>query len=110
MVRSGTAPDARTTAPVILPGVVLLLLDRIDLPIGISKAEQMLCSSGFNIGQLVVLGLGMISAYFLLKAVIRAVNRQVRGGAYSLVAGILPLCIPTALTVLGVDTTCLLPW
>ncbi|UPM42220.1 hypothetical protein [Halocatena salina] len=110
MVRSRTPSDTQTTASVILLGVVPALIDRIDPPIGISKAEQLLCSSGFNIGSLVVLGLGMISAYFLLKAVVRAVNRQIRGGLYSLVAAVLPLCVPTFLTALGVDTTCLLPW
>ncbi len=85
-------------------------LDRITQQIGSSEAEQMLCSGGFNVAQLVVVGLVTISGYFLLKAVVRALNRQVRGGIYSLVAAVVPLFVPAFLTVIGVDTACLFPW
>lgn len=70
----------------------------------------MLCSGGFNVAQLVVVGLVTISGYFLLKAVVRALNRQVRGGIYSLVAAVVPLFVPAFLTMIGVDTACLFPW
>lgn len=102
--------DARTTStPVFLLGFVPVWIDQLSPPLGISEAEQMLCSSGFNIGQLIVVGLVMISAYFVLKAVVRALNRQVRGGLYSLIAGLVPLFIPAFLTAMGIDTACLLP-
>lgn len=98
----------KTSTPVFLAGFVPVWLDW-GRQLGLSEAEQVLCSSGFNIAQLVVVGLVMVSAYFILKAIIRALNRQIRGGLYSLIAGIVPLFIPAFLTAIGVDTACLFP-
>lgn len=108
MVRSRTQFAARKTTPVVVGFIPWV--DRIAPSLGISEAEQLLCSSGINIAQLMVSGLVIISVYFFLKAVVRAFNRQVRGGLYSLVAALLPLCVPAFLTAVGVDTACLFPW
>lgn len=110
MVQSRTPFTARETTPVVLLGFIPAWIDRIAPSLGISEAEQLLCSSEINIAQLVVGGLVLISVYFLLKAVARALNRQVRGGLYSLVAALLPLCILAFLISAGVDTGCLFPW
>lgn len=109
MVSSQMPPGTQKTAPVALISVVSAWIDGIDPPLGISETEQLLCSSGFNVGQIVVGGLILVSAYFFLKAVVRAVNREIRGGLYSLVAAVLPLFVPAFLTVTGIDTACLFP-
>ncbi|WP_330630978.1 hypothetical protein [Halocatena halophila] len=75
---------------------------------GIRHAEQVLCQSGVAIGEVVVLVIAAISAYFLLRAFYRLVNRELRGGLYSFVAGVLPLLIPAGLTIAGIETSCLL--
>lgn len=93
----------------ILLGLVPIRLDSVLTQIGVSEAEQLLCSSGVNIGQIVVLVLVAVSVYFIGKSFIRILNREIRGGLYSFIAGIVPLFIPTLLALIGVDTGCLLP-
>lgn len=77
--------------------------------LGISDAEQLLCSSGINVGQIVVVVLVAVSVYFILKSFVRILNRELRGGVYSFIAGVFPLFIPGVLVAAGVDTGCLLP-
>lgn len=117
--------------------IAALLADPVAAQVGVSEAEQVLCSDGFNVAQLLTVGLGLVSMYLILKALLRMMvgldnagatelvgsdgvrrtdaagpygRRQARGGIYSLVAALLPVFIPVFLSVIGVDVaSCLLP-
>lgn len=96
--------------------------------VGTSEAQDILCStSGINVAQIITIGLGLISAYFILKFLIRMMTgldkagstdsgaqqqgkKQAKGGIYSLVAALLPVLVPAALNVANIDVvSCLLP-
>jgi hypothetical protein len=96
--------------------------------VGTSEAQDVLCStSGINVAQIITIGLGLISAYFILKFLIRMMTgldkagstdsgaqqqgkKQAKGGIYSLVAALLPVIVPAALNVANIDVvSCLLP-
>lgn len=97
--------------------------------VGVDEAGQVLCSegNGLNIAQIITIGLGLLSAYFILKFLVRMMagldkagstesdraqsgKDQARGGIYSLVAALLPLIVPAFLQAASIDVvTCLLP-
>lgn len=105
--------------------------------IGVSDAGAVLCSGALNIAQLLTVGLGLVSMYFILKGLIRMMvgldnagatelvgsdgrrrtddagpygRRQARGGVYSVMAALLPVIVPIFLKVAGIDVvTCLFP-
>jgi hypothetical protein len=99
--------------------------------VGVGATEQILCSPGrVHIAQLIALGLGLMSMYFLLKFLWQlmtgfdkagqvrpdrdpAVNRrkkrrylelQIRDSSYSLLAALLPILVPVVLQVAGINT------
>lgn len=103
----------------------------VSAQVGVDTTEQVLCSSGgINIAQLITIGLGLMSVYFILKFLWRlmtgfdkagevrldrdpAVDRmkkqrylklQIRDSSYSLLAALLPVLIPVFLEVAGIDT------
>jgi hypothetical protein len=103
----------------------------VSAQVGVGATEQLLCGSGsINIAQVVTLGLGLMSAYFIFKFLWRlmtgldkagevrldrdpAVDRlkkqrylklQIRDSSYSLVAALLPVLVPVFLQVAGIDT------
>ncbi|WP_330631934.1 hypothetical protein [Halocatena halophila] len=97
--------------------------------VGVSEAEQVLCSgsTGFNIAQIITVGLGLISMYFILKFLVRMMTgldkagstdsgaqaqgkQEAKGGIYSLVAALLPVLVPVFLNVAGINVaSCLFP-
>jgi hypothetical protein len=105
--------------------------------VGVSATEEVLCTGAVNIAQLVTIGLGMVSMYFILKGVVRIQlgvdnagaielrgsdgvrrtdaagpygRRQARGGLYSISAALLPVLVPVFLSVAGVNVvSCLFP-
>lgn len=105
--------------------------------VGVSEAGQVLCSGTFNLAQLLTVGLGLISMYFILKGLLRMMvgldnagstelvgsdgvrrtdaapaygRRQAKGGVYSLIAALLPVLVPAFLNVAGIDVVaCLFP-
>lgn len=117
--------------------IAALLADPVAAQVGVSEAEQVLCSDGFNAAQVLTVGLGLVSMYLILKALLRMMvgldnagatelvgsdgvrrtdaagpygRRQARGGIYSLIAALLPVFVPVFLSVIGVDVaSCLLP-
>jgi hypothetical protein len=116
-----------TTASILTP----LWAAPVTAQVGVGATEQILCSPGrVNIAQLIALGLGLMSMYFLLKFLWRlmtgfdkagevrpdrnpAVNRrkkrrylelQIRDSSYSLLAALLPILIPVVLQVAGINT------
>jgi hypothetical protein len=105
-----------------------LLASRVAAQVGTSEAQNVLCStSGINVAQIVTIGLGLISAYFILKFLFRMMTgldkagstdsssqqegkSQAKGGIYSLVAALLPILVPAALNVANIDVvSCLFP-
>ncbi|MFC6962393.1 hypothetical protein [Halocatena marina] len=97
--------------------------------VGVSEAEQVLCngSTGFNIAQIITVGLGMISMYFILKFLLRMMTgldkagstdssaqqqgkQEAKGGVYSLLAALLPVLVPVFLNTAGINVaSCLFP-
>lgn len=96
--------------------------------VGTSEAQDVLCAtSGINVAQIITIGLGLVSAYFILKFLVRMMTgldkagstdsgaqqqgkKQAKGGIYSLVAALLPILVPAALNVANIDVvSCLLP-
>lgn len=94
--------------------------------VGVSEAEQILCAERVNLTQLLTVGLGLASMYYILKFLLRlmkgldkagkpAVSRgyfahQVQDSVYSLVAALIPVFIPVFLNVAGIDVVaCLFP-
>lgn len=114
-------------------GVVVIVPSQV----GMSETEQVLCSGAFNVAQLITIGLGLVSMYFIIKGVLRMMvgldnagatelvgsdgvrrtdaapaygRRQARGGVYSIVAALLPAIVPVFLNVVGINVAaCLLP-
>lgn len=112
-------------------------LPTLPLQVGVSEAEEVLCSGTFNIAQVITVGLGLISMYFILKGLIRLMTgldnagstelvgsdgirrtdaapaygrQQARGGIYSWVAALLPVLVPVFLNVAGINVAdCLFP-
>lgn len=111
--------------------LVLFGTTPVSAQVGVGATEQVLCSpGGINIAQLITIGLGFMSAYFILKFLWRlmtgldkagevrldrdpAVDRmkkrrylklQIRDSSYSLVAALLPALVPVFLEVAGIDT------
>ena len=103
----------------------------VSAQVGVDTTEQVLCSPGsINIAQLITIGLGLMSAYFILKFLWRlmtgldkagevrldrdpTVDRmkkqrylklQIRDSSYSLIAALLPVLVPVFLEVAGIDT------
>jgi hypothetical protein len=115
-----------TTASILTP----LWAAPVTAQVGVGATEQILCTGSVNIAQLIALGLGLMSMYFLLKFLWRlmtgfdkagevrpdrnpAVNRrkkrrylelQIRDSSYSLLAALLPILIPVVLQVAGINT------
>lgn len=113
--------------------VALLLMPLQASPVaaqvGVDEAQQVLCngSSGFNIAQIITVGLGLISMYFILKFLIRMMTgldkagstdsgaqaqgkQEAKGGIYSLLAALLPVLVPVFLSTAGIDVvSCLFP-
>lgn len=112
--------------------VALLLMPLQASPVaaqvGVSEAQSVLCEgSSVNIAQIITIGLGLISAYFLLKFLIRMMTgldkagstdsgaqaqgkQEAKGGIYSLVAALLPVLVPVFLNTAGIDVvSCLFP-
>ncbi|WP_248911054.1 hypothetical protein [Halocatena marina] len=114
------------------------MIDPVLTQVGVSEAEQVLCSGGFNISQLTVVGFGLLSMYLILKGLIRMIvgldivgkpeivgsdgirrtdavdpygRQKAKGGVYSIVAAIFPIFfVPVFLNVIGIDVAgCLLP-
>ncbi len=101
----------------------------VSAQIGVSEAEQVLCdgSAGVNIAQIITVGLGLISMYFILKFLFRMMTgldkagstdsgaqaqgkQEAKGGIYSLVAALLPVLVPVFLNTAGIDVaSCLFP-
>ena len=105
--------------------------------VGTSAAEQVLCGEGINTAQWITIGLGLISAFFIFKFLLRVMlgldiihrtehigadgirrtdatpkqgKKKARGGFYSLAAALLPVFVPPLLAVAGIDAvSCLLP-
>jgi hypothetical protein len=105
--------------------------------VGVSETEQVLCSGALNVAQIVTIGLGLVSGYFILKGMLRMQigldiihrlehigadgrrrtdktpkqgKKKARGGIYSWAAALLPVFVPPLLAVAGVDVvSCLLP-
>jgi hypothetical protein len=96
--------------------------------VGISNAQEILCAgSGLNLSQIITIGFGLISGYFILKFVYRTMSgldkagsassskqsqgkTQAVGGLYSLAAALLPLIVPLLLSTAGINfVTCLMP-
>lgn len=97
--------------------------------VGVDEAEQVLCngSTGFNIAQIITVGLGLISMYFILKFLVRMMTgldkagstdsgaqaqgkQEAKGGIYSLVAALLPVLVPVFLSTAGINVaSCLFP-
>lgn len=98
--------------------------------VGIGDAEDILCNTaatGFNLAQLITIGFGIISGYFILKFLFRTMTgldkagspqtstqqagkQSAKGGVYSLIAALLPLIIPVFLSTAGIDAvSCLMP-
>lgn len=121
---------------ILTSGMLTLWPTPVAAQVGVSGAEQVLCAEGINLAQLVTLGLGLMSMYFILKFFLRAmtgldtrgeviatrdpvVDRrkkrrygklQTRDSLYSLGAALLPLFVPVFLNVVGIDVvSCLFP-
>lgn len=105
--------------------------------VGVGTTEQLLCqTAGVNIVQLVTIGLGIMSGYYLLKFLIRGMigfdtlgdvtagrdhsvntqkklryrEHQTRDAVYLLIAALLPVFVPVLLNVAGIDVVaCLFP-
>jgi hypothetical protein len=105
--------------------------------VGTSAAEQVLCGEGINTAQWISIGLGLISAFYIFKFLLRVMlgldiihrtehigqdgirrtdatprqgKKKARGGIYSLVAALLPVFVPALLTVAGINVvSCLFP-
>jgi hypothetical protein len=105
--------------------------------VGVSETEQVLCSGALNVAQIVAIGLGLVSGYFILKGMLRMQigidiihrlehigadgirrtdatpkqgKKKARGGVYSWAAALLPVFVPVLLAVAGIDyVSCLLP-
>jgi hypothetical protein len=105
--------------------------------VGTSAAEQVLCGEGINTAQWITIGLGLISAFFILKFLLRVMlgldiihrtehigadgirrtdatpkqgKKKARGGFYSLAAALLPVFVPPVLAIAGIDVvSCLFP-
>lgn len=101
--------------------------------VGVSETEQLLCSGALNVAQIMTIGLGLVSAYYVLKGMLRmqfGINnagegtelvgndgirrvwdgdaraygrRHARGGLYSWAAALLPVIVPAVLAVAGID-------
>lgn len=113
--------------------VALLLMPLQASPVaaqvGVDEAEQVLCAgtTGFNIAQIITVGLGLISMYFILKFLIRMMTgldkagstdsgaqaqgkQEAKGGIYSLIAALLPVLVPVFLNTAGINVaSCLFP-
>lgn len=118
---------------------LVVFFPAIPAQVGVSEAEQVLCTSsaGINVAQIITLGLGLISMYFILKGLLRLMTgldnagatelvgsdgvrrtdaapaygrQQARGGIYSWVAALLPVLVPVFLNVAGISVAdCLIP-
>lgn len=96
--------------------------------VGVSEANEVLCGgTGFNIAQIITVGLGLISMYFILKFLIRMMTgldkagstnsgaqqegkQEAKGGVYSLLAALLPVLVPVFLNTAGINVaSCLFP-
>lgn len=105
-------------------------IDPAAAQVGIGDAEDILCdtaATGFNLAQLITIGFGIISGYFILKFLFRTMTgldkagspqtstqqegkQSAKGGVYSLIAALLPLIIPVFLSTAGINAVdCLLP-
>lgn len=104
--------------------------------VGVSEAEQVLCSGAFNVAQLITLVFGLYSMYLILKGLIRMMlgtdnagstelvgsdgirrtdaapgygRDQAKGGINSWVAALLPVLVPVFLNAVGINVVdCLL--
>lgn len=113
-----------------------VLFPVVPAQVGVSGAEQVLCSGTVTVAQLVTVVLGLISMYFILKGMVRMMigldvigkpehvgndgrrrtdkvdpygRQKARGGVYSWVAALLPVLVPVFLSVVGIDVaSCLL--
>lgn len=104
------------------------LADRVAAQDMYQQANEVLCAGDtVTIAQLVTLGFGVISAYFIMKFLYRTMagldkagsasssvqgkgKSQAKGGAYSLIAALLPLLAPALLQAMGVSyVACLIP-
>lgn len=118
--------------------LIPLLAKPVAAQVGVSEAGQVLCSGSFNIAQILTVGLGLLSMYFIFKGLIRMMqgldnagattllvpeiedevydnpqeygHQQARGGIYSIAAALLPSIVPAFLAVAGIDViACLFP-
>lgn len=115
---------------------LVVFFPAIPAQVGVSEAEQVLCSGTVNIAQIITVGLGLISMYFILKGLIRMMTgldnagstelvgsdgvrrtdaapaygrQQARGGINSWVAALLPVLVPVFLNAVGINVVdCLL--
>jgi hypothetical protein len=114
-----------------------LVAQPVAAQVGVSETEQVLCSGTLNVAQIVTIGLGLVSGYFILKGMLRMQigidiihrlehigddgrrrtektpkqgKKKARGGIYSWAAALLPVFVPPVLAVAGIDVvSCLLP-
>lgn len=111
---------------------LVIQIDPVPAQVGVSEAEQVLCTSsaGINVAQIITLGFGLYTMYLILKGLIRMMvgtdnagatelvgsdgirrtdaapghgRQQARGGILSWVAALVPVFIPVFLAVAGIN-------